>query len=90
MRNTLSAWRSTSTAPMKTSAVEPEQRGRGGGGHPVLARAGLGDDPLLAHAAREQGLAEHVVDLVRTGVGEVLALQQHADAEALGEPVSTR
>ena len=31
-------------------ALQPEQGGRGGGGHPVLAGAGLGDDPPLAHA----------------------------------------
>jgi hypothetical protein len=41
----------------------------------VLAGAGLGDDALLAHALREQGLPEGVVDLVRPGVEEVLALE---------------
>ena len=46
-------------------AVEPEQRARGGGRDAVLARARLGDHPLLAHAPGEQRLAEHVVDLVR-------------------------
>ncbi len=56
-------------------AVEAEQRGGGGGGDAVLARARLGDDALLAHAHGEERLAEHVVDLVRAGVAEVLALQ---------------
>ena len=69
-------------------AVEPEQRRRGGGGHAVLAGTGLGDDALLAHPPREQRLAEHVVDLVRPGVREVFALQQHAHAEAFREPVT--
>ena len=69
-------------------AVEPEQRRRGGGGDAVLAGAGLGDHALLAHAPGEQRLAEHVVDLVRAGVGEVLALQQHPHAEPLGQPVA--
>ena len=36
----------------------------GGGGHPVLAGAGLRDHPGLAHPLGEQHLAEHVVDLV--------------------------
>ena len=71
-------------------AVEPEQRRRGGGGDAVLAGAGLGDDALLAHAPGEQRLAEHVVDLVRAGVGEVLALEQHPHAEALARAGGTR
>ena len=41
----------------------------------VLACAGLGDDPLLAHALRQQALAHGVVDLVRAGVRQVLALE---------------
>ena len=41
----------------------------------MLARARLRDDPLLLHALREQALAQHVVDLVRAGVTEILALQ---------------
>ena len=54
----------------------------------VLPGAGLGDDPGLAHAPREQCLAEHVVDLVRAGVVEVLALQQDAGVAAvLAEPL---
>ena len=44
-------------------------------GDAVLARAGLGDHALLAHAPREQDLADAVVDLVRAGVAEVLALE---------------
>ena len=66
-------------------AVETEQRSRGGGRDAVLTGTGLGDHPLLAHAPGEQRLAEHVVDLVRTGVREVLALEEHAHAEPLGE-----
>ena len=71
-------------------AVEPEQRRRGGGGDAVLAGAGLGDDALLAHAPGEQRLAEHVVDLVRAGVGEVFALEQHPHPEALARGGGTR
>ena len=68
-------------------ALEAHQRAGGGGGDAVLARAGLGDDPGLAHALGQQRLAEHVVDLVRAGVVEVLALEQDPrPARVLGEP----
>ena len=65
-------------------AVEAEQGAGGGGGHTVLAGTGLGDDPGLAHPPGEQGLAQHVVDLVRAGVVEVLALEQDPRAARLG------
>ena len=52
----------------------------------MLARTGLGDDPRLLHAAREQDLAEAIVDLVRASVVEVLALEiDIRAAEMLGE-----
>ena len=41
----------------------------------MLTGAGLGDYPLFAHAAGKQGLPHGVVDLVRTGVVEVFALE---------------
>ena len=61
-------------------ARQPEQRARRGRRDAVLAGAGLGDDPRLAEAAREQRLAERVVDLVGPGVGDVLALQVQPEA----------
>ena len=67
-------------------ALEAEQRAGGRRRDAVLARAGLGDDPPLAHALGQQRLAERVVDLVRAGVGEVLALQE--DARAAGASAS--
>src|SRR5262249_33282160 len=62
----------------------------GRGRDAVHAGAGLGDHPRLAHAARQQDLAEHVVDLVRAGMVEVLALEIDFRApqmlgQALGE-----
>ena len=55
----------------------------------MLAGARLGDDPPLAHPPGEKRLAQGVVDLVRTGVIEVLALEVDppagASAEAGGE-----
>jgi hypothetical protein len=68
-------------------ALEVEQRRRGGTGHPVLARAGLGDDPGLAHPLGQQGLAQHVAHLVGAGVVEVLALEVHLGPDGGGEPV---
>ena len=61
-------------------ARQPEQRAGRRGRDAVLAGAGLGDDAGLAEPAREQRLAERVVDLVRAGVGEVLALQVQPEA----------
>ena len=61
-------------------ALEAEQRADRGGGHAVLAGAGLGDDAPLAHAPRQQRLAQAVVDLVRAGVQQVLALEVDARA----------
>jgi hypothetical protein len=67
-------------------AVEAEQGGDGGGRDAVLARAGLGDDAPLAHALGQQCLADRVVDLVRAGVVEVLALAVNLGAaELVGE-----
>ena len=66
-------------------AVEAEEGADGGSGDAVLARARLGDDALLAHPLHEQRLAERVVDLVGAGVAQVLALEEDAAAEALGQ-----
>jgi hypothetical protein len=66
----------------------PSSAAAGGGGDAVLARAGLGDHARLAHVLREQALAEHVVDLVRARVGEVLALESDLGAaEVCGHPL---
>ena len=50
-------------------------RGDGGSSHAVHAGTGLGNYPRLAHAAREQRLADAIVDLVRAGVVQVFALE---------------
>ena len=67
-------------------ALQPEARGHGRGGHAVLAGAGLGDDAGLAHAPGQQRLADGVVDLVRAGVVEVLALEIDLRAAELAAP----
>ena len=52
----------------------------------MLAGAGFGDDAPLAHAPRHHDLAEHIVDLVRAGVVEFLALEiDFRAAEMLGQ-----
>jgi hypothetical protein len=56
----------------------------------VLAGAGLGDDARLAHAPRQQGLADGVVDLVRAGVVEVLALEVDLRAAELAAQCARR
>lgn len=49
----------------------------------VLAGAGLGDHARLAHAARQQRLADDVVHLVRAGVVQVFALEVDLRAAAM-------
>ena len=62
-------------------ARQAEQCGDGRGGDAVLAGTGLGDQPALAHPAREDRLADAVVDLVRARVIEVLALEVDLGAD---------
>ena len=69
-------------------ALEPEARADRRGRDAVLAGAGLGDDALLAEPPREHRLAERVVELVRAGVEEILALE--VDALAGREPLGER
>ena len=61
----------------------------------MLPGARLGDDALLAHLLGEQRLAHGVVDLVRAGVVQVLALEVDVRGavmlgEALGEVQGVR
>ena len=67
-------------------ALEPEPRAGGRRRDAVLSGARLGDDPPLPEPPREHDLAERVVDLVRAGVVQVLALEVEPPAgrEALG------
>ena len=55
----------------------------GGRSHAMLAGAGLGNHPFLAHVVRQQTLAHGVVDLVRAGVVQVFALEQYARTATL-------
>ena len=49
-------------------------------GDAVLASAGFGDELFLAHELREQALAHAVVELVRAGVVQILALEIDLEA----------
>ena len=64
-------------------AVQAQHGAGGGGGDAVLARPGLGDDPLLAHTLGQQGLAQGVVYLVGAGVGQVFPLEVYFRAAAV-------
>ena len=66
-------------------ALEPEQRARRGGRDAVLAGARLRDHSGLAHAAGEQRLPQRIVDLVRAGVRQVLALEPDLATGQLGQ-----
>ena len=56
------------------NAVESEESGSGSTGHAVLPSSSLGDDALLAHTLCKQRLPQNIVDLVRSGVVEILTL----------------
>ena len=76
--------------PHVDNAFHAKERADCGGGYAVLAGAGLGDDALLTHAASEQRLTQRIVDFVRAGVQQVLALEvdlcaAQRFAEAFGE-----
>ena len=58
-------------------AVQPELGAHRRRRHAVLPRPGFRDDPRLSHPAREDDLPQHVVDLVRAGVVQLVAL--HVD-----------
>ena len=70
------------------NARDIEQCARGCGRDAMLTRASLGDDPPLVHTARQQHLAETIVDLVRAGVVELVPLQiELGAAEMTGQPL---
>src|SRR5262249_41717293 len=56
-------------------AADAETCADGRGCHTVLAGARLRDNARLTHASRKQSLAKTVVDLVRSRVIQVFALQ---------------
>ena len=69
-------------------AWQAEPRAYCCGGDPVLPRARLGDDAGLAHPPRKKNLADAVVDLVRAGVVELVALEvDFRPAEMFGQPL---
>ena len=65
------------------NALHAQQRAHCSRSHPMLPRAGFGDDALLAHPLGQQPLAQRVVDLVRPRVQQVFALQVDLGAAQL-------
>ena len=61
--------------PHEHHALHAHEGGGGGRGDPMLARAGLGDEPGLAHLLGKQSLTQHVVYLVGAGVVQILPLE---------------
>ena len=61
-------------------ATQTEQRGHGRRGDAVLTGARFGDEARFAHALRQQSLAQSVVDFVRAGVQQILALEENLRA----------
>ena len=61
--------------PHIDDAIEVEERADRGGGDAMLAGARLRDDALFAHPPGEQRLADDVVDLMRAGVIQLVALE---------------
>jgi hypothetical protein len=47
----------------------------------MLTSTRFSDEAGLAHALGKECLTKHVVDLVRTGVVEIFAFEQHTHAE---------
>ena len=64
-------------------ALQSEMRGNCGRRDAVLARAGLSNDARLAHFHGEKALADGVVDFVRAGMQQILALQINARSAEL-------
>jgi hypothetical protein len=67
-------------------AFHPVAGGDGRRGNAMLAGAGFRDHARLAHASRQEGLADAVVDLVRPGVVEVFSLQVDLSAAEQARP----
>ena len=82
-------------------ARQTDARTGRGARHAVLTGAGLGHDAPRAQPPRQQRLPERVVDLVRAGVRQILALEPHlarpsacdrcgAGLSAVGRPTQSR
>ena len=56
-------------------AFQTQMRRDGGRSHAVLAGAGFRNDARLAHLHGKESLADSVIDFVRAGVQQILALQ---------------
>src|SRR3970282_22290 len=86
MRYTLIAWRFMSSSPMYTTHSMPKRAATVAVATPCWPAPVSAMLGVLAHDPGEQRLADGVVDLVRTGMVQVFALQINARAaELLGQ-----
>jgi hypothetical protein len=83
MRKTLRAWRTVSTSPMKTVHSRPSRAAAVAVATPCCPAPVSAITRLLPMRLGEQGLTDDVVDLVRPGVREVLALGVDVNAQFL-------
>ena len=90
MRKTFSIWRSVSTSPMKTVHSRPSRAAAVAVATPCWPAPVSAMTRRLAHPLGQQGLADDVVDLVRSGVRQVLALREDPQAEMLPETSQRR
>lgn len=74
MRHTLRTCRMMTSSPTNATHSIP-MRAAAVAVTPVLARPRLRDQAGLAHASGQKDLAQHIVDLMRTGVVEILPLE---------------
>ena len=61
--------------PHKNLALHAQQRRGRSGCHPMLPCSGLRDHPGFSHLFGHEHLAQHIVDLVGSGVVQILPLQ---------------
>lgn len=75
MRSTLGCWRAHIGGTHIDDALQPHEGAYGGYRHTMLPGTCLRDDAALSHPFGKQHTADGIVDLVRTRVAEVFALQ---------------
>ncbi|MPM86936.1 hypothetical protein SDC9_134029 [bioreactor metagenome] len=65
----------TIDTPHEHFALQAQQGGNGGGSHTMLSGSCFSNDAFLAHIFRQQALSEHIVDLMRACMVQILALE---------------
>ena len=66
-------------------ALHAEERSRGRSRNTVLTRTSLSNQTGLTHTLSQQSLTNHVINLVATGVVQILTLEEHTRTSMLRE-----